>query len=122
MCFQIRTALGNSKAFYKHTTNTPIQGTGLLISSLLIDCLKQLGNGMTMNDVMGKRMLRQLIEGFVNDTSLFSNLLQSFLDCNNIEQLTSRLSHDMVAWKEFWKRPGKAGTYKMLLLHTHVEI
>jgi hypothetical protein len=116
MCFRIRTALGDSKTLYKHTTETPIHGTGqgscsstaiwLLVSSFLMDCLKQLGNGMTMKDVKGKRTLRQLIEGFVDDTSLFTNLLQSFLDCNDIEQLTTRLCHDMVARKELLEASG----------------
>jgi hypothetical protein len=30
---------------------------------------------MTFKDVLGNRTLRQLIDGFVDDTSLFSNLL-----------------------------------------------
>lgn len=116
MCFRIRTALGDSQAFYKHSHETPIHGTGqgscaspaiwLLVSSLLMDCLGQLGNGMTMTDVMGKRTLRQLIDGFVDDTSLFTNLLKSFIDSNDIETLTSRLRHDMVAWKELLEASG----------------
>jgi hypothetical protein len=101
-CFRIRSALGDSKIFYKHADSTPIHGTGqgscaspatiwLLVSSLLMDCLLQLRNGMTMNNVLGTRTLRKLIDGFVDDTSLFSNLLRSHIDCNDIEQLTSRL-------------------------------
>jgi hypothetical protein len=71
-----------------------------------MDCLGQLGNGMTMNDVMGKRIVRQLIDGFVDDTSLFANLLRKFIDCNETEQLTTRLRHDMVAWKELLEASG----------------
>jgi hypothetical protein len=44
--------------------------------------------GMTIKDVMGDKTLGQLIDGFVDDTSLFANLLGTIIDCNNIEQLT----------------------------------
>jgi hypothetical protein len=116
MPFRIRKALGDSKTYYKHTKITPIHGTGqgrcaspaiwLLVSSLLMDCLGNIGHGITMNDVLGKRTLRQLIDGFVDDTSLFANLLRSFIDCNDIESLTSRLRHDMIAWKELLEASG----------------
>jgi hypothetical protein len=71
-----------------------------------MDCLGQLGHGMTMNDVIGKRTLRQLIDGFVDDTSLFTNLLKSFIDCNDVESLTTRLCQDMMAWKELLEASG----------------
>jgi hypothetical protein len=116
MCFRIRTALGDSKNFYKHTTCIPIHSTGedkcaspaiwLLVRSLLMDCLKQLGYGMKLNEVMGKRTLRQLIDGFVNDTSLFINLLRNFINLNDIHQLTSRLQHDKLALKELLEASG----------------
>jgi hypothetical protein len=61
---------------------------------------------MTFHDVIGNRTLRQLIDGFVDDTSLFSNLLRSSVDCNDIESLTSRLRHDMIAWKELLAASG----------------
>jgi hypothetical protein len=61
---------------------------------------------MTIKDVLGKRTLRQMIDGFVDDTSLFTNLLNSIVESNNIEELTSRLRHDMVAWKELLEASG----------------
>jgi hypothetical protein len=52
MLFRIRTAIGDSKKSYSHSSKTPIHGTGqgscaspaiwLLVSSLLMDCLYQL--------------------------------------------------------------------------------
>jgi hypothetical protein len=109
MLFRIRTAIRDSRKHYSHTTKTPIHGTGqgscafpaiwLLVSSLLMDCLYILGNGMTIKDVMGKRTLRQLIDGFVDDTSLFTNLITTFVESNDIKELTSRLQHNMIAWK-----------------------
>jgi hypothetical protein len=74
MCFRIRTALGDSKQPYKHSTLTPIHGTGqgscaspeiwLLVRSLLMDCLSQIGSGMTIQDVVGNKTLRQLNRRF----------------------------------------------------------
>ena len=45
-----------------------------MISSVLMDCLSDIGDGMTMIDVIGEQAIRQWIDGFVDDTSLFSNL------------------------------------------------
>jgi hypothetical protein len=97
MIFRIHTAIGDSKRFYRHSTSTPNHGTGqgscaspaiwLLVCSLLMDCLSTMGHGMTLHNIFGKRTLRQIIDGFVNDTSLFTNLLKTFLDRNDIELL-----------------------------------
>jgi hypothetical protein len=101
MLFRIRTAIGDSKHHYSRSTDTPIHGTGqgscaspaiwLLVCSLLTDCLYLLGNSLTIKDVLGKRTLLQLIDGFVDDTSLFTNLLNTLVESNDIEDLTSRL-------------------------------
>jgi hypothetical protein len=109
MLFRIRTAIRDSKNYYSHSTQTPIHGTGqgscaspaiwLLVNSLLIDCLFKLGYGMA-------RTLRQLIDGFVNDTSLFTNVIGSIIESNDIEQFTSRLCYDMIAWKELFEASG----------------
>lgn len=116
MIFRIRTAIRDSQRAYRHSASTPIHGTGqgscaspaiwLLVCSSLMDCLSKLGFGMTLNDVIGKRTLRQLIEGFVDDTSLFTNLLRTSIDRNDIELLTTRLQHDMIAWKELLEASG----------------
>jgi hypothetical protein len=55
MQFRLRTALGNSTKYYSHSEETPVRGTGqgscaspsiwLLISSILMDCLKELAGG-----------------------------------------------------------------------------
>jgi Reverse transcriptase (RNA-dependent DNA polymerase) len=116
MIFRIRTAIGDSKQSYRHSTSTPIHGTGqgscaspaiwLLVCSLLMDCLSKIGHGMTLTDVTGTRTLRQLIDGFVDDTSLFTNFLKTVIDLNDIELLTRRLQHDMIAWKELLEASG----------------
>jgi hypothetical protein len=85
MKYRLRTALGDSSQTYQHSNETPIHGTGqgncaslaiwLLISSILMDCLSELGGGMTMVDVSTNNSIQQWIDGFVDDTSLFANLL-----------------------------------------------
>jgi hypothetical protein len=56
MRYRSRTALGDSENYYKHMEETPIHRTGqgscaspsiwILISSILTDCLSELGGGM----------------------------------------------------------------------------
>jgi hypothetical protein len=101
-------------------TDTPVHGTGqgscaspaiwLLISSILMDCLSELGNGLTMQDVKGTEFsldsLRQWIDGFVDDTSLFTNITRSLGDTNDIKELTNRLRQDMISWKDLLESSG----------------
>jgi hypothetical protein len=114
MCFRICTAVGDSSNFYSHSTTTPVHGIGqgscaspaiwLLISSILMDCLSKLGNGLAMKDVMETKFsmesLRQWIDGFVDDTSLFTNIALSLGNTNDIVELTRILREDMIAWKD----------------------
>jgi hypothetical protein len=61
MKFRLHTALGDSIRTYQHLKTTPIHGTGqgtcaspaiwLLIRSILMDCLSELGGGIMMRDV-----------------------------------------------------------------------
>jgi Reverse transcriptase (RNA-dependent DNA polymerase) len=62
--FNIRTALGDSKRTYQHTTQQPIHGTGqgscsspaiwLLISSFIMDLLEKNAHGIKMYDINKK--------------------------------------------------------------------
>jgi hypothetical protein len=65
-----------------------------------MDCLAQLGNGMTMKEIIGDHSLRQWIDCFVNDTSLFKNLLGLLGDPNDVRLLTKKLRQDMPFWQE----------------------
>lgn len=115
MQYRLRTAMGNSKKTYQHSPNTPIHGTGqgscsspsiwLMISSILMDCLSELSGGMIMIDVIDEKTIQQWIDGFVDDTSLFSNILLS-TDDSNIHHLTQQLQQDMIYWKELLKASG----------------
>jgi hypothetical protein len=101
MQFRLRTAIGESQQFYKHSSTPPVNGTGqgscvspalwLIISSILMDCSAQLGHGMTMKEIIGNQTLCQWIDGFVDDTLLFTNLLDLLGDPNNVRLLTDKL-------------------------------
>lgn len=116
MKFRLRTALGTSVNTYQHTVSTPIHGTGqgscaspsiwLMTSSILMDCLTAISNGMTMLDVVHGKTIKQWIDGFVDDTSLFSNLTPGAYDDDTLLQLQTNLSHDMMKWKELLEASG----------------
>jgi hypothetical protein len=115
MKFRLRTALGDSARTYQHSPETPIHGTGqgscaspaiwLLISSILMDCLSELGGGMTMLDVHNNNSLKQWIDGFVDDTSLFTNI-SKVTNNSDLLQITTQLKEDMIIWKELLEASG----------------
>jgi hypothetical protein len=115
MKYRLRTALGESTNTYQHSACTPIYGTGqgscaspaiwLLISSILIDCLSSKAGGMTMIDVIKDNSIQQWIDGFVDDKSLFSNIIQQ-TDNNNIIQLCKQLTIYMTIWNELLEASG----------------
>jgi hypothetical protein len=117
MKYRLRTALGDSRQYYYHTQSSPIHGTGkgscaspalwLLISSTLMHCLAELAGGMTMADAVDQeKTLIQWIDGFMEDTSLFTNLNSFAKNCNDIVLLTEALKRDLIAWKELLEATG----------------
>jgi hypothetical protein len=50
--------------------------------------------------------IQQWIDGFVDDTSLFVNLLDQDSDPNDIQLLHERLQHDMILWQVLLKSSG----------------
>ena len=115
MKFRLRTATGNSNKTYQHSDETPIHGTGqgscaspsiwLMISSILMDCLAEIGGDMTMTDMIDEKIIQQWIDGFVDDTSLFSNINPGTVD-DTISNLQKKLKHDMMKWKELLEASG----------------
>jgi hypothetical protein len=72
----------------------------LLFRSTIMSCLAELVRGMTMADAINQeKNLLQWIDGFMDDTSLFTNLDRFSKNCNNIGLL-------MTALKEDWKPHG----------------
>lgn len=112
MQFSIRTAMGNSAVTYSHSTTTPIHGVGqggtaspafwLLVSSILFNCYQSRATGMTMTDPTGTKTLTQWLEALVDDTSLFTNQIQS----NDIESLVRAMEQDAQHWEQYLSASG----------------
>jgi Reverse transcriptase (RNA-dependent DNA polymerase) len=111
--FRIRTAIGDSIRTYQHNNTTPIHGTGqgscaspaiwLLISSLLMDILQTKAKGMEIIDINNKTLLKQYIEGFVDDTSIFTNI-EFTSQC--VSTLVKHLEFDGTTWSGFLSATG----------------
>jgi hypothetical protein len=71
-----------------------------------MDCLKELAGGMKMTNPDNMIMIQQWIDGFVDDTSLFSNLIGTDYNPNDIKQLHHQLTHNLIAWKELLEASG----------------
>jgi hypothetical protein len=109
--FKLRTALGKSKATYCHSEDTPIHGTGrgscaspaiwLMLSSFLMKILKSQGNVMYMHDVENMINVHEIIEGFVDDNSIFTNKL-----CNDLQALFNKLQCDGKLWADLLEASG----------------
>jgi hypothetical protein len=116
MQFRLCKALGDSTKYYCHSEETPVHGTGqgscaspsiwLLISSILMDCLQELAGGIKMSNPDNTTTLQQWIDGFVDDTSLFTNLSRGEKNPNDIKLLHLKLSQDLIAWKELLEASG----------------
>jgi hypothetical protein len=84
MKFHVKTALGISQEYYEDSNHTPLHGSGqgsgssapiwLFISSIIIDCLEDVAHRMEMSNPTGTLTLKQVIDGYVNDTSLFTTI------------------------------------------------
>jgi hypothetical protein len=61
---------------------------------------------MKMTNLANMIMIQQWIDGFVDDTSLFSNLIGTEYNTNDIKLLHQKLSQDLIAWKELLEASG----------------
>jgi hypothetical protein len=99
-----------------NSIDNPIHGTGqgscsspaiwLFISSFLMDLLQENANGMHMHYVKMDRfdkLLSEWIEGFVDDTSIFTNLE---FGNNNLIQLLQRAQADGQKWERLLHTTG----------------
>ena len=84
MIYHLRTTMGISTAFYSHTEEYPIFGTGqgsgnslvlvwLLLSATLFDIHTSIAYGAELQDPFGTHSVRVSISGFVEDTNACVN-------------------------------------------------
>jgi hypothetical protein len=64
-----------------------------------MDCLSELSGGMKMSDLNDANSIQQWMDGFMHDTSLFSNIQQQ-ADRNDIKLLHDQLTHNMINYVE----------------------
>ena len=84
MQFHIKTALGVSKEYYQDTIDTPLHGSGqgsgsastlwLFISSIIMTIYQDLATRMQMTNADITENLQQWIDGYVDDTSIFTSI------------------------------------------------
>jgi hypothetical protein len=68
-----------------------------------MDCLSELGGGMSMSDVMSET-IQKWIDRFVDDTSLLVNIPPDDNDSNDIiQRLHKLLNHDMIYGRKYLK-------------------
>jgi hypothetical protein len=113
MIFRLRTALGDSSSSYQHSWNTPVHGSGqgscaspclwLLISSILMECLSEHGHGMKLMNVHNQDTVHQFIDGFVDDTSIFTNTDTTQQD---LSPLLRNLKGDTTFWSKLLASSG----------------
>jgi hypothetical protein len=72
-----------------------------------MDCPSELGGGLTMQDVTLKH-IQQWIDGFVDDTSLFTNITRNGGNPNDVNNLHEKLRLDMLIWKDLLEISGGA--------------
>ena len=88
--YHIMTQQGMSDKSYGTTQEHQLHGPGqgsrcapslwVLISSLLMDCMTQKSDGMTIQDPAGNNRLSQIMTGFVDDTTHWINFFQESID------------------------------------------
>jgi hypothetical protein len=112
--YTTRTALGDSSNYYQHTESTPIHGTGqgscaspaiwLLISSFIMTLLQKMASGMTIEGISPEdKEIIQWIEGFVDNTSIFTN---TDFEETDIKVLREKLKNDGTIWSGLLKATG----------------
>jgi hypothetical protein len=85
MQFHIKTVLGVSKDYYQDTLTTPLhhgsgQGSGsastlwLFISLIIMTIYQDLASGMQITNANITEKLQEWIDGYVDDTSIFTNI------------------------------------------------
>jgi hypothetical protein len=87
MQFHIKTALGVSTEYYQDTSETPLHGSGqgsgsastlwMFISSIIMTIYQDLAKGMQMTDADITDTIQHWIDGYVDDTSLFTSVTET---------------------------------------------
>ena len=115
MQFHIKTALGVSKEYYQDTEATPLHGSGqgsvlastlwLFISSIIMTLYQELATGMQMSNSAITEMIQQWIDGYVDNTSIFTSI-DKIDGIPNSMTLAEQLQKDARVWERLLSATG----------------
>jgi hypothetical protein len=109
MQFHIKTALGVSREYYQDSPTTPLHGSGqgsgsastlwLFISSIVMTIYQDLAAGMQITNADLTEKLQEWIDGYVDDTSIFTNI-----DETNEIPTAHRIAQQLQSNASIWER------------------
>ena len=115
MQFHIKTALGVSEDYYQDTFNTPLHGSGqgsgsastlwLFISSIIMTIYQDLASGMQMKNSDITESLQQWIDGYVDDTSIFTSIDEQE-QVPTAQTIAVQLQQDAQIWEQLLAATG----------------
>ena len=110
--YHLRTSMGVSEEHYQSTKSQPLHGPGqgaknapsfwTIVSSCIMDCLEEKFDGTTFTDPEMLMKVKRIIDGFVDDTTLWVNDFERELNLYNTgeHRYTSsdaiRILHEMI--------------------------
>jgi hypothetical protein len=116
MQFHVKTALGISEKHYEDSKETPMHGSGqgsgssapiwMFISSIIMDCFEDVAQGMAMSDITKDKHIRQCIDGYVDDTSIFTSLNETTGQIPPPKEVAKQLQEDAQIWTELLAATG----------------
>ena len=109
--YHIQTAYGVSEQWYKHTSIKPLHGPGqgnrsspslwVIISSLLMDCMDDNAPGLTVTDPFQHEDIRQVMTGFVDDTTHWiNNFHHDLKHTPNLPTLLEQMTKTATWWEQ----------------------
>ena len=115
MQFHIKTALGVSEDYYTDTPTTPLHGSGqgsgsastlwLFISSIIMTIYQDLATGMKMTNAEITEKLHEWIDGYVDDTSIFTSI-EEISEVPNAVTIAEQLQKDASIWEKLLSATG----------------
>jgi hypothetical protein len=110
-------SIGISEQHYEDSKETPMHGSGqgsgssapiwMFISSIIMDCFEDVAQVMTMTNINeNKRIVRQCIEGYVDDTSIFTSLTEKKGHTPPPKEVAKKIQEDAQIWTELLAATG----------------
>jgi hypothetical protein len=115
MQFHIKTALGVSREYYQDSPATPFHGSGqgsgsastlwLFISSIVMTIYQDLAAAMQITNADLTEKLQEWIDGYVDDTSIFTNIDETN-EISTAHRIAQQLQSDASIWEQLLSATG----------------